>query len=297
MGSIGSPGQVPAMNSRTSQAPALLELWSALGWFVSLVLIDQSQCAVLVSIFIIFRSVTRIVVIIMNVSNDRASPFSSNKLQETCSIKLQQSVTQAYVSGIDSDHGNSYRFNESRPEDEDDSSDNDSGAESSDYAQSDSELIPMSSTIRQPTHLPEVSSKRKRDPENWSRNKSKKAVVSGQAGTSQAEYPIPEIVMGSGCLPTCRSKCRSKISYDDRKRLNREMRGLSKRDDQWKYMRELMEFHELPNAVKKKTRVTYFLISNGKKIKVCQTMFVHSFDKYSTKLDCFIVVVIVLDGR
>ncbi|KAJ8675093.1 hypothetical protein QAD02_010879 [Eretmocerus hayati] len=61
------------------------------------------------------------------------------------------------------------------------------------------------------------------------------------------------------------------------KKLNCEMRGLPKREDLWKYLKELIDLHDNPTAKIKKVGVTHYLVANGKEIKVCQTMFNDTF--------------------
>ncbi|KAJ8685811.1 hypothetical protein QAD02_021604 [Eretmocerus hayati] len=88
--------------------------------------------------------------------------------------------------------------------------------------------------------------------------------------------------MGSGGHPRCRNKCRSEISHSDRKKSNCEMRGLPKREDQWKYVYELIDLHNNPTAKVEKVGITYYLVANGKEMKICQTMFNDTFGMISS---------------
>ncbi|KAJ8665625.1 hypothetical protein QAD02_007287 [Eretmocerus hayati] len=237
--------------------------------------------------------------ILNSFQNDGSRLGPSNNLIEIGSLESQEFQHRPISSRFNSDAPNddeSDHSEENSYREEDELSESDAGAESSNYDSSDSDSVSLPPSISQSSILQSpdnrstdsvdtptkvLTRKRKRAPEEWVRNKSRQAVISGHGGVSQTGCPIPEREMGPGCHPRCRNKCRSKVSYSDRKKLNCEMRGLSKREDQWKYLHELIQLHDNPNAKVKKIGVTYFLVSNGKKIKVCQTMFNDTFGNYN----------------
>ena len=96
--------------------------------------------------------------------------------------------------------------------------------------------------------------------------------------------------MGIGCLKTCRFKCRDKITHEDRTKIFTNHWALENHKRQWDFIDNLI-VSAFPKEAKSKVHCKggfyntvsrkYFLtMSNGTKVKVCRTMFLHTLGMY-----------------
>ncbi|KAJ8686826.1 hypothetical protein QAD02_022620 [Eretmocerus hayati] len=120
------------------------------------------------------------------------------------------------------------------------------------------------------------------DSVDWSSNISEETRSHGEAEFIESGYPNLDRRVEFGCGSQCRFRCQYKISLSDCQKLNAEYRELKRRDLQWKYLLNLIQFSHNSNAIRRQTHVAYFLISNGERVKVCQSMFLNTFGETST---------------
>ena len=127
------------------------------------------------------------------------------------------------------------------------------------------------------------SRKRKRNPDEWSVNVLKWAQDNGTSSATKNQL-IPKRKMGLGCV-VCRFKCFERISYSERKKIFQEFWEIGDHVRQWDCIDKSIATieHDLKESDGQKHRSiarNFILTVHAKKIKVCQTMFLHTFGNY-----------------
>lgn len=139
--------------------------------------------------------------------------------------------------------------------------------------------------VIRPPGIP-LTRKRLRNPSNWKSEKAKRAKQSGTSGTSKTGAPIDKKTMGVGC--DCRFSCTTKISSIQRREIFEQFWNIKEHSRQWDYIARHVESKSLAEkddvTKKKKFSYSYFLQVSFHRIKVCQTMFLHTLGKYYKNL-------------
>lgn len=128
---------------------------------------------------------------------------------------------------------------------------------------------------RNDTPIEKIGRKRKLHTERWKQNVRKKALNSGEEHVSAKGKVKVAREMEEPCNLSCRSKCREKITEDERKEIFQDFWNLGKLSDghdrQWYFIRSCMTVEKDP--AKSKSKRTYAFRVKNKAIKICKTMF------------------------
>lgn len=139
-------------------------------------------------------------------------------------------------------------------------------------------------------YKPSEKASRPKDPDNWIRNRQRNARVRGEEYMTNSGKVIPAKRMQSPCKVTCRFKCRTRISDEDRQRSFDEYWGLANFILQRKF---IFEHHKTLPVQRRRFRSAqgkpreysshYFLDKRNadgtvEKVHVCESMFLKTFD-------------------
>lgn len=140
-------------------------------------------------------------------------------------------------------------------------------------------------------YTPSERQSRPKDPDNWIRNKQRTARSKGHAYVTNSGKVVKQKRMQSPCKVTCRFKCRSKISEDDRQKNFDKYWGLGSFIFQRKF---IFEHHKTVPIQRRRFRSAsggkgrqyssqYFLDKfnadgNSELVQVCESMFLRTFD-------------------
>ncbi|XP_074041474.1 uncharacterized protein [Leptinotarsa decemlineata] len=121
--------------------------------------------------------------------------------------------------------------------------------------------------------------KRFRCPSKWARTLSKEKRARGESYVSSRKKVIPAIQMKPPCQ-NCRSQCNSKISEEERNRIFSAYYALGEYSRQRDFIHanteKLTKKRITADNSKRNFTVTFYLPSQGKKVKVCKTMFLNT---------------------
>ncbi|XP_003424678.1 uncharacterized protein LOC100680066 isoform X2 [Nasonia vitripennis] len=122
---------------------------------------------------------------------------------------------------------------------------------------------------------------------NETNENAKKAKYCGTNDKRADGNPLSKREMGPGCDSSCRFKCQTKVTYEERVQLFEEFWNIGNHSLQWRYIDKMLHWSEPQNrteqqknveGLRKKFSYHYFLDLGTKKQKVCQTMFLDTFD-------------------
>ena len=134
-----------------------------------------------------------------------------------------------------------------------------------------------------------LTRKRLCKPEKWERNVFKNAVNRGlEHKTLKTDNIIPARTMKRTCGPGCRFKCESKITEGQRQILFSSFWSIPEQSLKYNFIARLVTENSIDTdnpCQKKNFSRTYTLNSNENKVKVCQTMFINTFDISKKMID------------
>ena len=125
-------------------------------------------------------------------------------------------------------------------------------------------------------------------PPGWKRRKEQLLRNSGHAYINRSGEVQLGKKMRAGCTPSCRMKCLEQCPDDQRLTLFQEYYSLANIESQWRYLAKCID-KTVPKGPIRKDRIKdlerrrsnnirYCLHILGKKVRVCQSMFLATFD-------------------
>ncbi|XP_034244966.1 uncharacterized protein LOC117647355 [Thrips palmi] len=131
-----------------------------------------------------------------------------------------------------------------------------------------------------PENVKKRTRKRQRKPDTWLVNIKKQKRQAGEEYVNKAGVTVPAKPMGPGCKATCRYKCHSKVSQEEREIVYRTYRKKVTGDQaRWSYVTKHVkkdnkkENAESDTPSRRAFTYTYHLPVRGQSVRVCKTMF------------------------
>ena len=124
--------------------------------------------------------------------------------------------------------------------------------------------------------------KRKVNKDKWKCNTHKAAVQSGAEHFSKSGKFIPAKAVQPSCGTSCRFKCSSRVTEEERRRVHSRYWKIYGQQGKWNWhARHVKTFDKKSNNEKETRRKCsrhYFFTIKGKEVKVCQTMYLSTLD-------------------
>lgn len=123
-----------------------------------------------------------------------------------------------------------------------------------------------------------------RNPANWKRNKAKLAINTGQEHLTAKGNLMRARKLGAGCKQSCRFKCHSHVSEEQRKKIFDQYWGIGDHTRQFEFISKHISIskpskHRAVSVSSQRSEsITYHLKVNGVLTKVCKTMFLSTLD-------------------
>ncbi|XP_064079025.1 uncharacterized protein LOC135196261 [Macrobrachium nipponense] len=123
---------------------------------------------------------------------------------------------------------------------------------------------------------PKEKKKRTRNPENWKKEKRKRAILSGQAYVNTKGELVGPRAIGPNC--NCKNKCYNQVSDENRNMIFRGYYSLNSYDEQNAYLYGLIRRHDIqrkrqPVSERRTCSYKYYVRIKGKEIQVCKKAF------------------------
>ncbi|KAG7175562.1 hypothetical protein Hamer_G025513 [Homarus americanus] len=133
---------------------------------------------------------------------------------------------------------------------------------------------PAQNTVQQES--PKEKKKRTRNPENWKKEKRKRAILSGQAYVNTKGELVGPRAIGPDC--NCKNKCFTAVSDDNRNAIFNGYYSLNSYDEQNAYLYGLIRRHDIqrkrkPVSERRTCSYKYYIRIKGKEIQVCKKAF------------------------
>jgi len=141
--------------------------------------------------------------------------------------------------------------------------------------------------VQQPTYVPPAPTtiqpetakekkKRTRNPDNWKKEKRKRAILSGQAYVNTKGELVGPRAIGPDC--SCKNKCFHAVSDDNRSAIFNGFYSLKSYDEQNAYLYGLIRRHDIqrkrkPVSERRTCSYKYYVRIKGKEIQVCKKAF------------------------
>lgn len=129
--------------------------------------------------------------------------------------------------------------------------------------------------------------KRERKPDEWIDNKAKVARNSGIAGMGRKGKPIVARSMKESCGASCKKKCQSRMSLDDRQKAFEKFWSLENKQAKWNCIIDWVQSKQVQHGspdwantskrLKQRDNIYIYSLPLEKKMEVvCQTMFLNT---------------------
>ncbi|XP_037779592.1 uncharacterized protein LOC119576110 [Penaeus monodon] len=133
---------------------------------------------------------------------------------------------------------------------------------------------PAQNTVQQES--PKEKKKRTRNPENWKKEKRKRAILSGQAYVNTKGELVGPRAIGPDC--NCKNKCFTVVSDDNRNAIFNGYYSLNSYDEQNAYLYGLIRRHDIqrkrkPVSERRTCSYKYYVRIKGKELQVCKKAF------------------------
>lgn len=132
---------------------------------------------------------------------------------------------------------------------------------------------PAQNTVQE---APKEKKKRTRNPENWKKEKRKRAILAGQAYVNTKGELVGPRAIGPDC--NCKNKCFLAVSDENRNAIFNGYYSLNSYDEQNAYLYGLIRRHDIqrkrkPVSERRTCSYKYYIRIKGKEIQVCKKAF------------------------